>query len=116
MKKKKIEIETQYNVKCEIIELDIEQKDKVKLFLDNQRDDVSIIIMAVGYLENEEKNYIKILNLNYRSLVFYIENALVKYSKNNVLKTIIGISSIAGDRGKKKTIYTHLQKLVFQTI
>ena len=102
LEKKKIEIETQYNVKCEIIELDIEQKDKVKLFLDNQRDDVSIIIMAVGYLENEEKNYIKILNLNYRSLVFYIENALVKYSKNNVLKTIIGISSIAGDRGKKK--------------
>ena len=55
LEEKKIEIETQYNVKCEIIELDIEQKDKVKLFLDNQRDDVSIIIMAVGYLENEEK-------------------------------------------------------------
>ena len=49
-----------------------------------------------------KKKNIKILNLNYRSLVFYIENALVKYSKNNVLKTIIGISSIAGDRGKKK--------------
>ena len=43
--------------------------------------------MAVGYLEMK-KNYIKILNLNYRSLVFYIENALVKYGKNNVLKQL----------------------------
>lgn len=102
LKKKKNEIESQFNVKCEIIKLDLEDEYEVNSFFENNNFNVSVLIMAVGYLEKNETNYNKIINLNYRYLVSYIEKALIKFNKEDTLKTIIGISSVAGDRGKKK--------------
>ena len=79
LKKKKNEIESQFNVKCEIIKLDLEDEYEVNSFFENNNFNVSVLIMAVGYLEKNETNYNKIINLNYRYLVSYIEKALIKF-------------------------------------
>ena len=103
LNEKKNYIMKNFKVKCEITQLDIQEKKQVEEFFNKTSDQINVIIIAVGYLEKDEINHEKIINLNYKSLVFYIEKALIKYNKDNTdLKTIIGISSIAGDRGKKK--------------
>ena len=99
---KKKELENNYSINCKISNLDIENEEEVDLFLKNENHKVSIIMMAVGYLEKEEKNFDKIINLNHKSLVSFLEKSIIKYSDNENFKTIIGISSVAADRGKKR--------------
>lgn len=100
LNKKKFEIENLFNVECEVVQLDIEDENQVDDFLQNNKNEISVIIIAVGYLEKKEINFDKIINLNYKSLVSYIEKKVFKFNTNG-LQTIIAISSIAGDRGKK---------------
>ena len=57
LKKRKFEIENLFKVKCEIIQLDIENENQVDNFLQNNNDEISVIIIAVGYLEKKEVNF-----------------------------------------------------------
>ena len=69
--------------------------------------------MAVGYLEKDEVNKSKITNLNYKSLADYIDKALIHYGEDKDLKTIIGISSVAGDRKNNKVSTYAFSKACF---
>jgi len=58
-------------------------------------------------MEIDEKNHEQIASINYVSPMVFIEKSLIKYKTQKKLDTIIGISSVAGDRGKKRgSIYT----------
>ena len=104
---KKKEIESFYKVDCKITSLDILNKEHVNNFFNENFESPDIILTAVGYHEVDEKNYEKITSINYISPMIFIEKSLIKYQTQKKLNTIIGISSVAGDRGKKKNcIYT----------
>ena len=104
---KKKEIENLYKVDCKITSLDILNEENVNNFFEKNLESPDIILIAVGYMEADEKNYEKIANINYVSPMTFIEKSLIKYNTQKKLNTIIGISSVAGDRGKKKnTIYS----------
>ena len=52
-------------------------------------------------MENPETFFKKIIKINYSNLLEIIEKLIVKDFHHKKLSTIIGISSIAGERGKK---------------
>ena len=108
--KKKV-IHENYNSKCIVTQLDISKEESLKDFFTNNTNAPNIIITAAGYLEKQEINYKKIIGSNYLYLVGFIELAIKKYSDQKNLDTIIGISSVAGERGKKKIIYMDPRRL-----
>ncbi len=104
---KRKEIENLYKVDCKITTLDILNKDNVNNFFNENLESPNVILIAVGYIEVDEKNYEQIASINYVSPMVFIEKSLIKYKIQKKLDTIIGISSVAGDRGKKRgSIYT----------
>lgn len=109
LKLKKDIIEKKYQVDCMITELDIENDQNVNSFIKNNKHNAQVLLIAAGYLGDLETEYEKIININYVSLIKYIEKIL--HQKN--LKTIIGISSISGDRGKKKNSIYSSSKAAF---
>ena len=98
---KKNEIGHLYNVDCKISFLDIENKESINFFLNNNPKSPNIILLAAGLLETKSTNNDQILNVNYLSQVNFIEKSMLQYKNQNELNTIIGISSVAGDRGRK---------------
>ncbi len=99
---KKKEINNLYKVDCKITSLDILSEESVTNFFNENIESPDIILIAVGYMETIEKNYEKITGINYVFPVAFIEKSITKYKTQKKLNTIIGISSVAGDRGKKK--------------
>ena len=97
---KKKEIELLYNVNCKISSLDIENKEDINRFLNSNPKTANIILLAAGLLANKNINDDQILNVNYLSHVDFIEKSILKYKDQIELNTIIGISSVAGDRGR----------------
>ena len=112
---KKKEIESLYKVECKITCLDILNEDNVNNFFNNNLESPNIILIAVGYTEIDEKNYEKIASINYVSPMVFIEKSLIKYKNQKKLDTIIGISSVAGDRGKKKGCIYNSSKSAFSS-
>ena len=112
---KKKEIEDLYKVECKITSLDILNKENVNHYFDEHLESPNIILIAVGYMEVDEKNYEKIASINYLSPVTFIEKSLIKYKTQKKLDTIIGISSVAGDRGKKKNSVYSSSKSAFSS-
>ena len=96
---KKKEIEDLYKVECKITSLDILNKENVNHYFDEYLESPNIILITVGYMGVDEKNYEQIASINYLSPMTFIEKSLVKYKTQKKLNTIIGISSVAGDRG-----------------
>ena len=90
------------NVECEVYFFDLEQSESYESFLVNLSDKPNIIIISAGYLEKEEKNYSKIISINYLSLLNFIEIFISKKKLLDNLNAIIGISSLAGERGKER--------------
>ena len=104
---KKKEIENLYAVECKVTQLDLLQDDQIVNFFDKNPKSPDIILIALGFMQSEEKNFERIINSNYLSPLKFIEKSLINYLPQKQLKTIIGISSVAGDRGKKRnTIYS----------
>ena len=102
---KKKEIESFYKVKCKITFLDILNEENVNNFFNENSVSPNIILIAVGLAELNEKNYKRIAYTNYVFPMVFIEKSLIKYKTQKKLDTIIGISSVAGDRGKKKKLH-----------
>ena len=71
---KKKEIEDLYKVECKITSLDILNKENVNRYFDEYLESPNIILIAVGYMEVDEKNYEKIASINYVSPMVFIEN------------------------------------------
>jgi short-subunit dehydrogenase len=99
---KKEEIINFYKVKCKITSMDILDKDQMDNFFKENTESPEVILISCGFLQAEEKDFEKIIKINYLSPVKFIENSLKAYQSQKILKTIIGISSVSGDRGKKK--------------
>ena len=112
---KKQEIESLHKVDCKITSLDILNKENVNNFFNENLESPEIILIAVGYMEVDEKNYMQIASINYLSPMIFIEKSLIKYKTQKKLNTIIGISSVAGDRGKKKNCTYSSSKSAFSS-
>ena len=98
---KKKEIKSLYDVDCKISSLDIENKENINHFFNENSESPNIILITTGLYPTESTNNDQILNVNYLSPVAFIEKSIIKYEAQKKLKTIIGISSVAGDRGRK---------------
>ena len=99
---KKETIKKSFNVECEVSNLDLFNLDSIKNFVNQNQINPKVIMIAAGFLENPEKSYEKIIKINYLNLIEIIENLILKNLDKNILSSIIGISSIAGEKGKKK--------------
>lgn len=99
---KKEIIQKNFNNNCDIYKFDVENDDIIEL-LNKINDKIDILIFSNGYFEKPEINPIKIMNINYLSIVKICEK-LILSDKINFLKKIIILSSVAGDRGKKNNL------------
>ena len=112
---KKKEIESLYKTECKITSLDILNKENIDHYFNENIESPNIILIAVGYMEEDEKNYEQIASVNYLSPMAFIEKSLTKYKTQKKLNTIIGISSVAGDRGKKRNCVYSSSKSAFSS-
>jgi|TARA_B100000767_G_scaffold274244_1_gene306640 short-subunit dehydrogenase len=110
--KKKI-IEKTFSVTCKISLLDLYDTESIEKFLKNNQINPKIILVAAGYMENPETFFKKIIKINYSNLLEIIEKLIVKDFHHKKLSTIIGISSIAGERGKKDNCIYSSAKAAF---
>ena len=101
---KKNEIESLFKVKCKITCLDLLQDEQINFFFEKNIKAPDVILITCGFVQEEEKNFEKIVCVNYLSPLKFIEKSLEIYKSQKKLKTIIGISSVAGDRGKKQNV------------
>jgi decaprenylphospho-beta-D-erythro-pentofuranosid-2-ulose 2-reductase len=90
------------NVDCEIFYFDIQQIKNHHRFLEKLNLDIEILIISCGYLEKKEKNFNKVISINYMSIVSFVETFLSNKKYFNNVRSIIGISSLAGERGKER--------------
>ena len=98
----KKEIVNLYNVKCKITCMDLLEQDQINKFFKENTVSPKVILIASGFLQPEEKKIENIVRINYLAPLEFIEKSLDKYQSQEILKTVIGISSVAGERGKKK--------------
>jgi len=99
---KKEIVEKSFNVKCKVSNLDVYDLASIKNFVDQSEINPKIILVTAGFLENPEKSYEKIIKINYLNLIEIIESLILKSLNKDILSSIIGVSSIAGEIGKKK--------------
>lgn len=91
------------------VEIDFE-KDSPKESLQKLKKLPDTVICLIGYLGDQKKALSnlserqKIINLNYLSLVQFLSEIAEKF-KERKSGTIVGISSVAGDRGRKSNFY-----------
>ena len=115
LKIKKGEIENLYGVDCKISFLDIENKENINNFFNENLESPNIILIATGLLSDENEDDNKILNVNYLCPAMLIDKSIIKYKAQKKLNTIIGISSVAGDRGKKSSDIYSSSKSTFSS-
>lgn len=103
---KKEIIEKNFNVTCKITALNVYSTNSIETFVNNNSTNPKVILVSAGYMENPEILFDKIIKVNYLNLVEIIEKLIIKNTDKQDLSTIIGISSVGGERGKKdNTIY-----------
>jgi len=100
------DIAIRFDVNTECLELDILDYSSHRAFYDKLAEKPSGIISAVGYLGNQElaqnnfQEAEKIINTNYTGIVSLLNIISADFAKRGA-GFIIGISSVAGDRGRK---------------
>jgi len=98
-------LKVQYDVNVNIYELDLLKTETYNNFIQSLNETPSIIICAVGLLGNQKENEnnldlrTKVLRTNFEGPINIISNFANIYEKQG-FGTIVGISSVAGDRGK----------------
>ena len=99
------DLKIRYNVNVNIYEFDLLKTETHKDFIKNLKEIPSILICAVGLLgqqkesENDLELRTKVLRTNYEGPLNIISDFANIY-ENQGYGTIVGISSVAGDRGK----------------
>ena len=100
------DLKIRYNINVDIYEIDLLKTETHKNFIKNLKEIPSIVICAVGLLgeqKNSENNLelrIKVLRTNFEGPINIISDFANIY-ENQGFGTIVGISSVAGDRGKE---------------
>lgn len=112
--KKKI-LKENYKSKCHITHFDILDHLKFQEFFEKNSICPDVLVISCGYLEIEEKNYNKIISTNYLSPLIFIEKFINFYENQKKNYSIIGISSVAGDRGKKNNSIYSSSKSAFSS-
>ena len=103
----KKDLEIRYNVITELKELDITEVAKHKSFYDSLEPKPEGVITAVGYLpdqkiaEKEIEETLKTLYTNFVGVVCFL-NIVANDFEERGRGFIIGISSVAGDRGRRR--------------
>jgi len=110
---KKKELNSLYNIDCKISFLDIESKDSINSFFMENFESPNIILIATGLLESQQTNKEQIMNVNYLAPSVIIEKSIQTFNAQKKLDTIIGISSVAGDRKGKNVNTYSLSKTAF---
>lgn len=109
LKKTSEEINKLYKIKCYLMEFDILEYEKYEKFFDNLPVMPNVLLCAAGKLETSNskrlinsKSVKEIIDTNYTANVIFIENFVQKFVMKNINNSfsIIGISSVAGDRGR----------------
>ena len=85
---KKKEIESLYQVECKVTHLDLLQDNHVINFFEKNPKSPDIILIALGFMQSEEKNFELIINSNYLSPLKFIERSLINYLPQKQLKTV----------------------------
>ena len=99
------DLKIRYNIDINIYELDLLKTETHKNFIKNLKEIPSIIICAVGLLGEQKENEnnvelrTKILRTNYEGPINIISDFANIFEKQG-FGTIVGISSVAGERGK----------------
>jgi len=94
-----------YNIEVDIYEFDILKNENYEKFLNSLKEIPSIAICAIGFMgeqKDNEKNIdlrTKVLRTNYEGPINIISE-LANIYENNGYGTIVGISSVAGERGR----------------
>lgn len=102
----KKDLEIRFEVEVDLVEFDITEFDKHKSFYESLKTKPDVVLVAAGYMPNQkeaEKDFSKALNainVNYTGAVSILEIVANDFEKRK-RGTIIGISSVAGDRGRK---------------
>ncbi len=98
-------LELTLNTKASLCELDVLQTDKLEDALAPHLD-ASLVISVFGYLGDQEKAVLndeeaaRIMDVNYRSAVLIL-NRFANAMRERKEGVIVGISSVAGERGRK---------------
>ena len=114
------DLKIRYNINIDIYELDILKTETHKNFIENLKEIPSIVICAIGLLGNQKENEnnselrTKILRTNYEGPINIISD-FANIFENQGYGTIVGISSVAGDRGKSSNYIYGSAKAGFTT-
>ena len=105
LKKLSTDLKIRYNTDINVYEFDILKTENHQNFIKNLKEIPSIVICAVGLLgeqkenENDTELRVKVLRTNYEGPVNIISD-FANIFENRGFGTIVGISSVAGDRGR----------------
>lgn len=100
--------ESLFKDKFKIFYLDILNLSEFEKKLESIIPKPTIIISAVGLmphdteLSNKDESFIEVMKVNYIYPALALEKASNFLKRENKLSTIVGITSVAGDRGRKK--------------
>lgn len=106
----KIRLEQKYNVTVELQEFDLLHLEKNFSLFENLKGKIYGVISCIGYLGNQKLAEVNsteanlILNTNFTGCVKVLDKIAV-LMKNQGEGFIIGLSSVAGDRGRKSNYY-----------
>lgn len=101
----KSDLEIRYSIKCDLEFFDVLDFNSHKSFYNNLKKKPDIVISCIGYLDNQEKSEnnfdesLKSIQTNFTGLVSIL-NILSNDFENRKSGIIVGISSVAGDRGR----------------
>uniref|UniRef100_UPI004047A501 SDR family oxidoreductase n=1 Tax=Algoriphagus sp. TaxID=1872435 RepID=UPI004047A501 len=105
LKNLKSDLEIRYNVCCSLFSFDATQMDSHKSFWDNLPVIPDISIIVFGYMDdnqfaiNNQDSLLNTINVNYSGSISIL-NIISRTYKDQKQGQIIGISSVAGNRGR----------------
>ena len=101
----KSDLEIRYSIKCDLEFFDVLDFKSHDSFYENLKKIPDIVISCIGYLDNQEKSEnsfeesLKSIQTNFTGLVSIL-NIVSNDFENRKSGIIVGISSVAGDRGR----------------
>ncbi len=114
------DLKIRYGIETSIIEFDVLDYPSHKSFREKLPNTIDIVVSAFGYLgdqEDGELNWVeaeKIINTNFTGAVSILNQMAIYFSKLGK-GSIIGISSVAGDRGRGSNYLYGSAKAGFST-
>lgn len=107
-----------YNISVKTFKLDMEHQDKFENIIDQLNHVPNIVLCSVGYMINQKKNknisleLSKTVNINFLGPALFFEK-IVKKMERKKSGVIIGISSVAGERGRSSNYIYGSSKSAF---